>query len=808
MLAYSPEKSGLHLHGLNLNSVEFKTRPMNEVQEFAKEWGFIPTRYLTLNSMQEVRDFTDHIGTTGEYEGEAIEGFVVRTAMPACAAAASSDTPNAPCPPYHAGQTWFYKVKFDEPYLMYRDWRELTKKMLTDKRKWDSAPGSELNTVLENDFGHTELEPISLVTSTGEPKSKGLIKKERKARQAAENRRQAQKANLVPLPSPPRPRSNRPETKLFIQWCYARIYGSQDGSVKPQMDLFDGISSGKGIIRLRNLFLAYLESEQGTEALAKLGGARGALKAKLGGTNTSSKVEAAGGDDRDSRPYTHLLIIPIAVPGCGKTSLFLALAHLFPARGLVGHTQSDDVTAKKTGPTFLKNICSKLSESKVVLADRNNHLLKHRDEIVEAVQAWEARDGKTEEEARAEIKRQKQQGSQGATATAPSASSTGALPMPKVKIVALAWSLDLLPLNTLHRLMSDRILLRGTNHQSLIADTKSASGSRSHETILWRFLETLETLGSAEGKGEGDKGRGDLAMDGVIRLDVTTSQAEQLKRLCTELRRIAPFGVSELYEPDDAQIEAALQVAAKHKVNVRKAEAGPPAEKQGESSSAKQPRYYGIAVEVDLARLVPQLLEPYHTGEVAATSSLDRQVIDRARSTWEQFAANERVISRPHITLVHSSALTRESASADEAQEREKAQRRWDKYRDLALLEKPVEFDIELGHLVWDDRVMAFSVQKVVPKGSALSPEEFWALQGGKGGPSEGRWRPHVTIGTANAEIRPFEANRVMKEAEMAAEKQGEQRGLVVPGGLGLIELGGSGNGRQVVQGRLMGMTA
>ena len=32
--------------------------------------------------------------------------------------------------PYAPGASFFFKVKFDEPYLMYRDWREATKTLL------------------------------------------------------------------------------------------------------------------------------------------------------------------------------------------------------------------------------------------------------------------------------------------------------------------------------------------------------------------------------------------------------------------------------------------------------------------------------------------------------------------------------------------------------------------------------------------------------------------------------------------------------------------------------------------------------
>jgi len=44
----------------------------------------------------------------------------------------------------------------------------------------------------------------------------------------------------------------------------------------------------------------------------------------------------------------------------------LALAHLFGW----GHTQSDNVNAKKAGPAFVKNVVDLLNKNDVVIADK------------------------------------------------------------------------------------------------------------------------------------------------------------------------------------------------------------------------------------------------------------------------------------------------------------------------------------------------------------------------------------------------------------------------------------------------------
>ena len=46
--------------------------------------------------------------------------------------------------PYPAGSSFFFKVKFDEPYLMYRDWREVTKTLLSKGPSASNVPKGKL----------------------------------------------------------------------------------------------------------------------------------------------------------------------------------------------------------------------------------------------------------------------------------------------------------------------------------------------------------------------------------------------------------------------------------------------------------------------------------------------------------------------------------------------------------------------------------------------------------------------------------------------------------------------------------------
>lgn len=128
VLGYPLEKTGLHLHGLNVRSKEFITMETEVVDAFAEKWGFIKTPTKVLQSIHEVKEFYDACAVLGEWNGEPVEGFVVRTHVADPPASGKSNES-----PYKSGSALFFKIKFDEPYMMYRDWREVTKMLLSSK---------------------------------------------------------------------------------------------------------------------------------------------------------------------------------------------------------------------------------------------------------------------------------------------------------------------------------------------------------------------------------------------------------------------------------------------------------------------------------------------------------------------------------------------------------------------------------------------------------------------------------------------------------------------------------------------------
>ncbi|GAO17749.1 hypothetical protein UVI_02033510 [Ustilaginoidea virens] len=121
VLAYDADKAGLYLHGINLNLPKFVTYPSSAVQQFAEEWGFIKTGLTVLNDVNEVKAFLESVAFTGAYAGREVEGFVIRCKI-------CND------PATQVFQDWFFKYKFEEPYLMYRQWRECTKALIAGKQ--------------------------------------------------------------------------------------------------------------------------------------------------------------------------------------------------------------------------------------------------------------------------------------------------------------------------------------------------------------------------------------------------------------------------------------------------------------------------------------------------------------------------------------------------------------------------------------------------------------------------------------------------------------------------------------------------
>lgn len=130
------------MHGLNECSKYFRTMLPDVVDAFAREWCFIVTASTELKTIAEVKEFTERIGKEGKWNGQALEGFVVRTHV--SERPPTKGNKDRQASPYEPGSSFFFKVKFDEPYMMYRDWREVTKTLLSKGPQIGNIPKGKM----------------------------------------------------------------------------------------------------------------------------------------------------------------------------------------------------------------------------------------------------------------------------------------------------------------------------------------------------------------------------------------------------------------------------------------------------------------------------------------------------------------------------------------------------------------------------------------------------------------------------------------------------------------------------------------
>ncbi|GBE89261.1 RNA ligase-domain-containing protein [Sparassis latifolia] len=577
VLPYSKDKTGLHLHGLNECTKQFKTMLQDTVDTFAKEWGFIQTPSTVLKSIPEVKEFTEAVGKSGSWRGEALEGFVVRTHV-----VAPKDRASAKPSPYAPGSSFFFKVKFDEPYMMYRDWREVTKILLSKGPSQGNLPKSKLR---------------------------------------------------------------RPETVVYVKWVIDEI--------KRDRSQFSQYLKGKGIIATRDRFLKWMEGKEGKEAVSVV---------------SEEKVTIV----QEGEKFGKTVIVPVAIPGVGKTSVAVALAHLFG----FAHTQSDDVHVKKAAPVFVKNVVKLLQTHDVVIADRNNHLKQHRQALRDAVRDFN----------------------------------------PPVRLMALNWSFDQPP-STIHRICGDRVLARGANHQTLRGDALT----KSHEDVIWQFLRQAEELQDSE-------------VDVSVEMDLEETLEEAIKRAVDACVRI--LGVP---MPDQEKLGEALAVARGYAPKTKRPESE-------QEKKKKTPRYYGILAEVDLEDVLRKKLA-------------EQGIPTKAQEFWDRLVTDKRVAQRPHVTIVHSNSLPVETPL-------------WERCGELDVMASPPLFSFRLGHLVWNDRVMAATVVDM-----AVCQDEQGTDQKGldfvQHLPADLKKVLHITVGTGTSSILPVEARGLVemwRQGEHSAE--------------------------------------
>ncbi|MCJ1460922.1 hypothetical protein MMC28_011304 [Mycoblastus sanguinarius] len=396
VLAYEPKDSGLYLHGINLNLPEFATYPGELVHKFADEWGFKKAQYLIKDDIDSMMKFLAKCAETGSYNGRDTEGFVIRCRRNKHGAGGNY-------------QDWFFKNKFEEPYLMYRQWREITKAVINGKA--------------------------------------------------------------------PKFRKHKKITEEYL--VYARRQLAKDPS------LGKAYAQNHGIIAMRDGFL------------------------KERGVSGSDIVRQEESEEGSSDVVTHnVILLPVATIGCGKTTVALALTKLFNW----GHVQNDNITGKTNRPKqFCTQICNTLAGHPAMIADRNNHQRRERQQVMDDVLNI----------------------------------------IPDARFIALHYVHDPKPamLPSIRNITQERVLSRGDNHQTIQAGSKSRQEIVS---IMEGFLHRFEPVNS--------QSEPDNAFDEIIDVDVASSSRENLETVVSHLHNVYPKLVREMPSSEDLDhaIEAAL----------------------------------------------------------------------------------------------------------------------------------------------------------------------------------------------------------------------------------------------------------
>ncbi|KAI5780508.1 RNA ligase-domain-containing protein [Geopyxis carbonaria] len=542
ILAYSEEKSGLYIHGINLNLPKFATYPMSEVAKFADDWGFHKVDYFLKDDVASLRKFLEEAAETGSWDGKDVEGFVIR-----CKARNGPDDTE-----WH---DWFFKYKFEEPYLLYRQWRECTKSQNAGK----------------------------------EPRYKKHIE----------------------------------ITAEYLK--FADEYFQKYPEAKAQYN------SNHGIIKLRNEFLQH----------------RGLNGSDIIKQSAEEETEVSG----------NVVLVPVATLGCGKTTIALALQHMFGW----GHKQNDNITGKR-GKTmaFAVECAAELRNKPVVFADRNNHVMRERRQIIDDI----------------------------------------SLTCRKARFVALHYihydETDGSLGAKIRATTQNRVLSRGDNHQTIHAasdDKKKIIGIM--EGFMGRF-EPID-LDSAIDKG----------FDLVIDLDPTVDSRQNLETVVKGLRAAYPLLIPE--EPTAAQYDDAIKAALEYVPTIKHTIGSPgsnttqqPQKKPNTMISQDIRNEEGFKdVPRDRSKDIEYISISLPTSQVLdAVKETFASLSEQQRAFFEELQKTNRVQSKFHVTLIHR-ANAKESKAI------------WDRYVNIYHEKGPGKSlgvaKVRLETVVWDSRLMAIS---------------------------------------------------------------------------------------------------
>ncbi|KAI1365532.1 RNA ligase-domain-containing protein [Xylaria arbuscula] len=480
ILAYGPDKAGLYLHGININIPEFMTYPSDLVQQFADEWGFRKVGLKSFDDVETVKTFLEQVAESGAHEGRDVEGFVIRCGL-------TSDKK------MEKGQysDWFFKFKFEEPYLLYRQWRECTKALIAGK-----PPKFKKHTKITEEY---------LLFA---------------------RKRLAKDPNLA---------------KLYNQ--------------------------NHGIISLRDEFLAY-KNLKGSDA---------------------ANLENILGNDEGSSVTGDVVLVPIATIGCGKTTVGIALTHLF-GWGIV---QNDNIQGKNRPTRMTEAVLALLMQHPVVISDRNNSERREREQIIKDV----------------------------------------LIQHKSARLVALNFVHG--NIDDVRRVTRERVLKRGDNHQTI----QAASDENKVIGIMENFISRFQPCDPENWPDDG--------FDFVIDLDPAQGSRVNVEKVVIELHKRYPSLIQDMpsVEDMDEAVKRAIEEYSpeiKHKIPDRTSKKDQKRQENQPSKDSKKKKpleYMSVSVP---AKEVNVALE-------SAFKGVDAEI----QRFYKQLQQTRRIQPLFHVTLMH-----------------------------------------------------------------------------------------------------------------------------------------------------------
>jgi tRNA ligase len=246
----------------------------------------------------------------------------------------------------------------------------------------------------------------------------------------------------------------------------------------------------------------------------------------------------------------------------------------------------------------------------------------------------------------------------------------------------------------LHRICRDRIVYRGDSHQTLRADT---SGAKSHEEVLWNFINDTQDLVPSE-------------VDAVIDMKIEEDLEEAVRRAVNGVVKVLG-----LQPPSEEKIAEGLSAIERYTPEIRR-----------QTKRERKATRHDI-MPCSRNWIYSSIWTKYSPMSIKRTS---------LKGAWDLLKLGNRVTERPHITIVHKNDIDANRAL-------------WDRCAALhAIPVNPPMFKATLGKVMWNGRVMAVTVDGLALEDAgeiAGQGEEFlsnlpaevakgctlrWALQG------------------------------------------------------------------------------